>query len=142
MARVTIYQSKVSAETERVARRVIDRVLDEIQAEAKRITAVGPYTSGDLALSIKRGPTVVRGQVITGDVGSDLPYAKFVHDGTRRHFIFPRGPWRLRFYWRRLGRDVAFWSVYHPGQKAKKFLTGPAARVSARYGWIVFTRKI
>lgn len=139
MAKVTIYTSIVKAESLTVARRTIDEVLDEVIVQAKLITLTGDYTHGTLSRSIRRMPLVIRGDVVTGELGSPLPYAHFVHDGTRPHRILPRGRYPLRFYWRRVGRIVKLSRVSHPGQKAKKFLTGPLAQVAARHGWVVYT---
>lgn len=140
MARVTIYQSVLRGQTLTVAIRTVEQVLLETEFEAKRIAAVGPYATGALARSIRRRNLVVRGDVVTGELGSNLDYARIVHDGAVPHLIVPRGPgYPLRFYWRKVGHVVTPWSVNHPGQKGKKFLTEPFSRIAARHGWIVYT---
>ena len=139
MARVTIYASVVKAQSLQLARRLIDDVLDEVIVQAKIITLTGEYTTGELSRSIRRTPLTIRGDVVTGEVGSNLPYAHFVHDGTKPHFILPRGNYPLRFYWKKVGHHVRFNIVGHPGQRAKKFLTGPLTLIAARHGWVVYT---
>jgi hypothetical protein len=141
-ARVTIYDNVVRATSLRIAISTVEKIMLEVEFEAKRITATGPYTTGRLSSSIKRRPVIIRGDIVTGDVGSDLAYAEFVHDGTPPHAIFPRGPYTLRFYWRKVGHVVRPWMVHHPGQKAKPFLVGPLVRISARHGWVVYTRRM
>jgi hypothetical protein len=142
VARVTIYHSVVRAQGLAIARRVIDDVMYEVETQAKIRTLVGPYTSGNLSRSIRRRPVVVRGDVVTGDVYTPLVYGKWVHDGTPPHEILPRGDYPLAFYWRKVGRFVTLPRVSHPGQKPKKFLTDPLVQISARHGWVVFTRNI
>ena len=140
MARVTIFQSVVREQSLTIALETVNKILLETEFKAKRIASVGPYTTGALALSIKRRRPVVRGAVITGELGSDLGYAHIVHDGAQPHGIAPRGPgYPLRFYWRKVGHVVTPLYVNHPGQKGKKFLTGPFGQVAARYGWVVYT---
>jgi hypothetical protein len=141
MARVTIYNSVVRAESLAIARRVVDDVMYEVETQAKILTLLGPYSNGYLSRSIRRRPLIVRGDVVTGDVFSPLDYAKSVHDGAKPHLIKPRGPgYPLRFFWRKVGHVVTPWVVHHPGQKGQHFLTKPLAAISARHGWVVYTR--
>jgi hypothetical protein len=54
-------------------------------------------------------------------VGSDMPYAIFVHQGTRPHIIKPRTKKVLVFY---IGNQkVVARKVNHPGTKPNRFLT-------------------
>jgi hypothetical protein len=142
MARVTIYHAVLKAQTLQIARRELETVLREVEFRAKAITQVGPYTTGRLSLSIKQEPIVVRGDTLTGDVGTKLPYAASVHNGATPHLITPRGPYMLKFFWRKVGHVVRLPYVNHPGQKGKQFLVGPLLQVAARHGWPVYTREI
>ena len=66
-------------------------------------------------------------------VVSPQPYSMFVHEGTRPHMIFPKGPgYPLRFFWPKVGRMVAFMHVRHPGTKAQPFLTDSLHRAMKR----------
>jgi hypothetical protein len=70
----------------------------------------------------------VRGRWATGyDVTSTAPHSLFVIRGTRPHTI--TGNPFLSFFWPKLGRNVVFRSVRHPGTKANNFL-GRALRAA------------
>lgn len=63
----------------------------------------------------------VRGRWSTGyDVTSNAPHSLFVIKGTRPHPIV--GNPLLSFFWPKLGTNVVFRSVQHPGTKANNFL--------------------
>jgi hypothetical protein len=93
-----------------------------------RVTA--PRKTGMMAISIAHraeGPTAQR-------VSANTTYAIFVHEGTKAHTIRPKGPgYPLRFFWPKVGRNVAFMKVRHPGTKAQPFLTDSLSRVMRRY---------
>lgn len=55
-------------------------------------------------------------------VGSSLPYALYVHEGTQPHVITPKKAPRLVFFWGKAGKIVAFPRVNHPGNKPNRFL--------------------
>ena len=121
----------------RFARKKVDQVTQEIETLAK-VEALGPYATGQTSASIHR---VVweAGSTVRGTVRAGTSHARFAHSGTRPHVILPRGPYPLRFYWRKVGRVVRFSWVSHPGQPGKHFLTGPAERVGRRNRFIVVT---
>jgi hypothetical protein len=145
MARVKMYKAALQATSRAEALRLVDRLLDEVTLASKIIAASGSYATGRLADSIDKDGPRVTGNMITGSVGSDLPYADTAHDGSPIHAIFPKqapGVYRfgsrkaplLKFYWRRLGRVVYFPHIpgsintlghSHPGYKGKKYLSGP-----------------
>lgn len=60
-------------------------------------------------------------------VSANTPYARFVHDGTRPHAIYPRRAKALRFYWPRVGRVVYRKRVWHPGYRGNPFLRDAVA---------------
>jgi hypothetical protein len=63
----------------------------------------------------------VQGRYSTGyDVTSNAPYSIFVIKGTKPHTI--TGNPLLSFFWPRVGANVVFRSVQHPGTKANNFL--------------------
>lgn len=75
------------------------------------------------------GPLSMSGGVFAG--GKQAPYAIPVHEGSRPHRITARRAPMLSFYWTKVGRHVKFFSVNHPGTKARPFLRNAALRVVA-----------
>lgn len=133
MARTRIYRAQVRAEGLAVATRIITQVMYEIHFGAQQRVLHGPYTTGNLALSLYRRGPFVTGSRVTGRVGSPLKYAQSVHDGAKIHTFGPvRRKW-LKFYWRRVGSTVYRKTVTHPGQPGKHFLVEPLIEVAARH---------
>lgn len=109
-----------------------------------RARVLAPVRSGRLRGSIRAEPPRIfslRGSV---KVGSDLEYAGFVNDGTRRHFIYPkprgRGarsgsgrPGMLKF--KVGGRTVFAKVVDHPGTEPNPFLDRALREVAAARGY-------
>lgn len=93
-----------------------------IRRRAERIAlaarADAPKKTGRLARSIK--VTYYYGLNPYVTIGSDLDYAKDVHDGTRPHLIAPEKARVLRFVVR--GRVIYAREVHHPGTRPNKFL--------------------
>lgn len=57
-----------------------------------------------------------------GKITARAPYALYVDQPTRWHWIFPkRESYPLRFFWHKMGAWVAFWHVKHPGTKGAGF---------------------
>jgi len=162
MARVKMYKAALQATSRAEALRLVDRLLDDVTLAAKVIAASGPYATGRLADSIDKDGPRITGNIITGSVGSDLPYADTAHDGSPIHAIFPKGApgvWRfgsrkapqLKFYWRRLGRVVYFPHIpasvntlgrSHPGYKGKKYLSEPLQVFGRAQGFRVTTVRL
>lgn len=67
-------------------------------------------------------------------IGSDVEYAGFVNDGTRRHFIRPKNGQYLRFRGRGGGWVFAK-IVDHPGTKPRPFLDDALKQVAAQRGY-------
>ena len=131
---------------------MLRQVMFEVLIEARAILASGPYTSGNLARSLRRIGPHTTGDQVSGEVGSDLAYAASVHGGAEVHDIFPkayRGPYRfgrtgapkLKFFWRKAGRVIypaqipgskAKIGRSHPGQKGKFYLTDPLRNAARR----------
>lgn len=151
---VRINRASTFVQSREAGAKLVRQVLYEVEFAAKATTLGGPYSVGNLATSIhSEGPTFTPIGV-TGRVGSKLPYALSVHDGAKRHAIYPKGykggarfgGWashqrpQLKFFWRKAGKVVYFPQIpgaaatvlkSHPGQKGKQFLTEPLRR-SAR----------
>jgi len=95
-----------------------------------------PVDTGRLRASI--GPPVysrtwtLRPQVT---VGSDVEYARYVNDGTRRHFIRPKNGRFLRFT---VGGEVVYARVVdHPGTRARPFLDRAVREIAGARGYSV-----
>lgn len=131
------------------AERRVREVARSVELAAKIATSTGPYSyTKKLARSIKSGFFVAR-TVVHAEVGSDVSYARIVHNGAEAHIIRPRARGgieglygsggSLRFYWRKVGRYVSFQKVNHPGQRGKFYLTRPLQVAGRRYGFKVTT---
>lgn len=79
--------------------------------------------TGTLKRSITMGQSRdVLGRWSTGyDVTSNAPYTRYVIKGTRPHPIV--GNPLLAFFWPKVGRNVVFRHVMHPGTKPNDFLS-------------------
>jgi hypothetical protein len=116
----------------RAASKRVDSVLKEIEVLAK-LEARGPYSTGRTANSINRRLWVT-GSTVRGEVRAGTWYAHIAHGGAAPHIITPRGHgYPLRFFWRKVGHEVKFMYVSHPGYPGKHFLSGPARIVGRRH---------
>lgn len=151
MARV--YHASLQVESRKIAMRQANRILNEIETEARFIAATGKYTRGRLAQSIYNTGAIPRGTVVVGAVGSRLGYASAVESGAKKHDIFPKkapqyyrfGRSRrptLKFFWAKAGRVVypnqipmspGTIGVSHPGQRGKGFLRKPLMAAAVRH---------
>lgn len=150
MPRVHIYHERARRQSQAEAEQFVRDRLREIQFQARLHVVLGPYTTGKLALSIKaRGPFMQFGRV-GGSVGSDLNYAASVEGGAglygprrSKYRIYPRHPnGRLKFYWRRIGKNVRLPSVNHPGQKPKHYLLKAAESVARRNNMLLVIHEL
>jgi hypothetical protein len=153
MATARVYHARLELAGIRLTSRFVNRVLNEIEREAKLIAVGGPYSKGRLAQSIYNTGARRRGLLVTGQVGSRLSYAAAVEGGAKIHDIFPKGaphmyrfgaPQRpmLKFFWRKAGRVVYMHQIpggpttigrSHPGQKGKGFLRIPLLGAAIRH---------
>lgn len=77
---------------------------------------------GTLKRTIRTEPDGADVNVIAGMHGV-TPYLGYQLTGTRPHEIRPRGQgYPLRFFWEKIGENVAFYKVNHPGHKANDFV--------------------
>jgi len=76
---------------------------------------------------------------IDGGVSVDVPYAAAVHEGARPHIIRARRAPVLSFFWPKVGRQVFFKSVNHPGNRPNPFLSNAVHRVASADPRITFT---
>lgn len=97
-------------------------VVRDMLRRANKVAALAkadcPKNTGRLARSIS--VRFVPGKNPSIWIGSDVSYAKEVHDGTRPHHIHPKTAKVLRFMHR--GRVIYAREVFHPGTRANPFL--------------------
>jgi len=148
---IKVFKSKEFLEIERAFNRM---AREGLRSEARRgLKKLGRETyetmkslvpgSGRLARYIKYyvfsyrsgGPQSVRMQVKLRR--PPKPYPRKIWDyiigGTRPHPIVARRAKALHFYWDRLGREVFFKSVQHPGTKPYNFPRIALIRVREKY---------
>ena len=140
VVRIVIHHIRARRESDEAAFQFLRKVLREMRFIARLAASHGPYTTGNLAKSIREtGPFIEPGFRVSGSVGSDLPYAHLAESGARRHLIFPRPPHRyMKFYWRKVGHIVYPEKVRHPGMKGKGYLAEAARTAGRRYNLRVY----
>ncbi len=80
--------------------------------------AAAPVRSGNLRDSLYTSNINAFGDMASFHLLSDVPYARFVEEGTRAHDIYPRDAGAL--FWEGAAHPVAM--VHHPGTRADPFL--------------------
>jgi hypothetical protein len=155
--KVRLHRAEIYAHSHEAARKLMRQLLYEVEFLAK-IRSRGPYSVGNLSLSIhSEGPdSQIDG--VSGRVGSRLPYAASAEAGAEAHPIFPKGihVYRfgehrrpmLKFFWRKAGRVVLVPQIpispgtigrSHPGQKGKRYLESSLRDVAHRHRMRVVT---
>lgn len=130
MARVRLDRAQLNREITNASRRELKEASRQVVNRAK---VLAPVRTGRLRGSIRAEPPRIfslRGSV---RVGSDLEYAAFVNDGTRRHTIRAKNKPYLVF--RVGGQWVKVKEVNHPGTKARPFLDRALREVAAARGY-------
>ena len=118
-----------AAELERMA----DATAEYGKVLAGAAQGFAPVRTGRLRASIHADPPrFVSPMLVSAPVTASAPYARYVHEGTRPHVIRARRGGALRFHWDKVGREVFFASVQHPGSRANPFMMTAARRVAAR----------
>lgn len=148
---VRVFEIPLYNQSTRMARKFAERVLTEVEDEAKLNAAGGIYSKGRLAKSVYKSGPLVLGRTIHGSVGSRLSYASIVEKGARVHNIFPKGaPHIYRFGRKRRPMLKFIWRghmVYmnqipggpgtigrsHPGQRGKHWLSRALISVAHRH---------
>lgn len=146
MARWVPDRAEIHATSSRLATPLVDKVLDQTLALARRRVPVRRARqfdyrpTGRLQRSLrKRGPRVLKTRVV-GDVGSTLRYAAAVHQGAEAHPIFARRKPLLVFFWARESVTFVGYRVNHPGVRRfarTQYLYLPLVLVGRRHGFIV-----
>lgn len=149
---VRVYHATLLLQSTRMASRFADKVLKEMQIEAKANAAGGTYSKGRLAETIRRsGPDTI-GRTVVGSIYSRSPYAASVEGGAKVHEIFPKGsPHTLRFGHKKRPMLKFIWHghmVYlnqipggpgtvgrsHPGQSGKHYMSRAMVGTAVRFG--------
>jgi hypothetical protein len=112
---------------------------NQVKTGAQKQVGVHELTPGERRA---RKPGTLRDSIVTRIVeraegpavmvGSEDPIALMHHEGTRPHVIRARRAPMLVFYWRRVGRVVAFKKVNHPGTQPNHYLTDPLEALTLR----------
>jgi HK97 gp10 family phage protein len=126
---ITVNRKELAAQAQPIMRRVYHKLTRRTVENAK---VEAPVKTGRLRASIKEEAEHAFGEMsVRGGVSANTPYALFVHQGTRPHFIYARRASALRFFWPRVGRVVYFKHVHHPGTKPRPFLLHAAEEAAA-----------
>lgn len=149
MPRVRIYHQRARRQSNEDAEKFVREVLRQVAFQARLHVVFGPYTTGNLARSIRIEPPRIDFGRVSGSVGSDLPYAAAVEGGAglygprrSKYLILPRRARLLKFYWRKVGRVVALPDVKHPGQRGKRYLLRAAESVARRHNLRLITYEL
>lgn len=134
MARVVLNPSAYVFAAEKAAP-LVRKAATAITKQAKANAPGGPYSRGNLKRSIHRKLGPISKNSVVNFVGSDLIYAHSVHEGQPSRTIVPVRAPLLRFFWRRVNRNVAFHSVEHPGTTGQPYLTRAMRQVAPRFGF-------
>lgn len=135
MARVILNKAMVAKTSRTQAGLLVAKTARAIASQATRNAPGGPYSVGNLKRSIHVERTIDAGRSTTALVGSNLIYAHSVHEGQPARTIVPVRADKLRFFWRKAGRRVAFESVEHPGTTGQPYLTDAMRTVAPRFGF-------
>jgi HK97 gp10 family phage protein len=94
-----------------------------------------PVDTGNLRGSLQMKITK-KGDLVIGSVTTNVNYARFVHDGTGPHKIYPRKRGGvLAFPVPRSGRIVFARYVNHPGTRARPFLRRAIEEIAPTAGF-------
>lgn len=97
-----------------------------------------PVDTGNLRASLQMRITKT-GDIISGEVYTNVNYASYVHEGTRPHLIRPRRAGGvLRFPVPPRSSHIVFTRlVHHPGTKARPFLRLAIEQVAPAAGFAI-----
>lgn len=117
-----------------LARPEVRGLTASINRRARSNAPGGPYSTGRLKASINWSIRTV-GDTVQGRTGSDLVYAYSVHEGQPARVITPKRAPYLGFYWRKVGKNVRFLSVNHPGTAPQPYLVQALLTQAPLYGF-------
>ena len=139
-SRVQLNQIQVRSTSIRLAREEVRGLTASINRRARSNAPGGPYSTGRLKASINWSIRTI-GDKVVGVSGSDLVYAYSVHEGQPARTITAKRAPMLSFYWRRVGKQVKFFKVNHPGTAPQPYLVQALLTQAPLYGFrVVVTR--
>lgn len=139
-SRVQLNSTRVRSTSIRLAREEVRGLTASINRRARSNAPGGPYSTGRLKTSINWSVRTV-GDKVVGVSGSDLVYAYSVHEGQPARVITAKRAPLLSFYWRRVGKQVKFFKVNHPGTAPQPYLVQALLTQAPLYGFrVVVTR--
>lgn len=130
MARIRLDRAALNRTLTNATRRELREASRQVVNRAK---VLAPVRTGRLRSSIRAEPPRIFSLRGVCKVGSDLEYAGFVNDGTRKHIIRPKTRQALRF--KIGGRTVFAKVVAHPGTKPNPFLDRALREVASARGY-------
>jgi hypothetical protein len=134
MARWVPNRPVIRATPIEAARPLVSKVCRQVEGGAKRLVQV---KTGRLKTSIGTRISSGASGVVTGRVGSRVRHALVAHEGARPHPIYPSKQKALRFFWERVGTQVIFAKVNHPGMKGSQYLMRPLFTFATAAGFRV-----
>lgn len=114
----------------------VSATANAIYADALRL--VRPGKTGQVKSHVEVKADVVNSRRVRYVVQATDNHSILEHQGARRHVIKPRRRGgMLRFYWEKIGQDVAFPKVNHPGMKGTRFLVKPLEKHARKRGYSI-----
>ena len=98
-----------------------DAIVEALDAASRDAFATNEYRNHTWKLRTATRATL-KDDGFGGSLTNPTQYASFVEFGTKPHVIKARRAKFLRFYWHRIGENVAFKQVNHPGTKPRPFM--------------------
>ena len=108
------------------ATRAVQTAAPRLESELKRTS---PVKTGTM-----RGRTTVAAAGLTATATIDTGYASYVREGTPPHTITAKRAAVLSFFWPRVGRQVFFRTVNHPGTQPNPWYNTAINRWSTLVG--------
>ena len=136
MARRQFKPGAVQAFATTQARKEVRSCTAAVNRRARRNAPGGSYSTGRLKASINWSMRTV-GWSVVGESGSELIYARSVHEGQPARVITPKRAPYLDFYWRKVGRRVQLGRVNHPGTAPQPYLAQALLTEAPKYGFKV-----
>lgn len=138
VARVRLDRAELNRTIRGASRRELEIAARQVMNRAK---VLAPVRTGRLRGSIRIEARRLLSLRSVYTIGSDVSYARYVHDGTRPHTIRPKRAYTLSrgrkpalsFVWN--GRRVFYAKVRHPGTKPRPFLDRALREIASGRGY-------
>lgn len=139
MARLVLNEGEVRRAAEKPAHDLVKQVIGETQRAAQVMI---PKRSGRTARKFQSNVLTVSGRGVFGKLWNTSEVAWWLHEGTPIHPEPIRKPGPMTFFWEKVGHQVTFAHVLHPGIKPVRFLTDPLKVIGKRHGFRVETHTV